>query len=202
VPVAFISRQISTILDDISPHAVKIGMLMTRAAIKEVAKALRQYRVSHVVIDPLTRASTGRNLLEPDALSVLRKDLFPLAEVVTPNLDEVETLTGERVRTLEDMDRAAREINKWGPCVVITGGHLPRKCTDLLYDGHEIHLFSGPRIQTEHTHGSGCVFSTSLATFLTMGYNIVEATKRAHTFTRHAIQKSYSCGQGVGVVSP
>jgi hydroxymethylpyrimidine/phosphomethylpyrimidine kinase len=199
VPVAFISRQIHTILDDVSPHAIKIGMLMTQAAIKEVAKTLKQYRVSHVVIDPLTRASTGRSLLEPDALPALKKDLFPLAEIVTPNLDEAEVLTGKRVRTLEDMDKAAREIHNWGPCVVITGGHLPQKCTDLLYDGHKIHMFSSSKIRTEHTHGSGCVFSTSLATFLAMGYNVIEATKRAHEYTRNAIKKSYPCGKGAGV---
>jgi hydroxymethylpyrimidine/phosphomethylpyrimidine kinase len=201
VPIAFISRQIHTILDDISPHAVKIGMLMTQAAVQEVAKTLKYFRVSHGVIDPLLRASTGRNLLDPDALPVLKKALFPLAEVVTPNLEEAGILTNKNVQSLEDMEGAARDIQKWVPNVVVTGGHLQGECVDLLYDGKGVHLFSGHKIDTEHTHGSGCVFSTSLATFLAMGYNIVEATKQAHEWTRKAIAHGYPCGQGAGVVS-
>jgi hydroxymethylpyrimidine/phosphomethylpyrimidine kinase len=203
VPAVLISRQIQTILNDISPHAVKVGMLMTKAAVKEVANILEEYGPSHVVIDPLIKASTGRNLLERDALSLFRKTLFPLAEVVTPNLDEAEILTGRKVRTPDEMDQAAREINKkWGPYVIVTGGHLQGQCVDLLYDGKDVHSFSSPRIDTKHTHGSGCVFSTSLAVFLAMDYRIVEATRRAHAFTRSAIKKSYPCGQGAGVVSP
>ncbi|MBN1850271.1 MAG: bifunctional hydroxymethylpyrimidine kinase/phosphomethylpyrimidine kinase [Deltaproteobacteria bacterium] len=201
VPAVFISKQIQAVLDDGLPNAVKVGMLLTKAAVKEVGKILKQYSLSHVVIDPVIRASTGRILLKSDACSLLKHNLFPLAEVITPNLDEAEILTGKKVRTLDEMEMAAREMKQWGPHAVITGGHLKGKCTDLLYDGEEVHLFSNPRIETEHTHGSGCVFSTSLAVFLAMGYHIVEAIQRAHVFTRQAIEKGYPCGQGAGVVS-
>ena len=202
VPPGFISRQITTILLDIVPHAVKIGMLATGAAIREVAKILKKHQLPNLVIDPVLKASTGRNLLESDAIPLLKEELFPLAQVVTPNLDEAGILTNKKVQSVEDMEGAAREIQKWVPNVVVTGGHLQGECVDLLYDGKDVYLFSDPRIETEHTHGSGCVFSTALATFLAMDYNIIEATKRTHDFTRNAIEQGYPCGKGAGVVLP
>ncbi len=202
VPAGFISVQVQTILDDIRPHAVKIGMLMTKSAVKEVAESIARHRLSPLVVDPVLRASTGRALLDPSALLLLKTKLFPLADVITPNLDEAEILTGKRVRSVKEMEDAAKELKKMGPHVVVTGGHLHENCVDLFYDGKDSYPFSSPRIETENTHGSGCVFSTSLTTFLAMDHDTIEAIKLAHAFTRNAIINSYPCGQGAGVVSP
>jgi hydroxymethylpyrimidine/phosphomethylpyrimidine kinase len=202
VPARFISSQIQSILEDIRPNAVKIGMLMTKTAVKEVVESITRYRLLPVVVDPVLKASTGRALLDPSALLFLKTRLFPLADIITPNLNEAEILTGRRVRSVKEMEDVAKELKKIGPNVVVTGGHLHENCVDLLYDGKNFYPFSSPRIETEDTHGSGCVFSTSLTTFLAMDYDTIEATRLAHEFTRKAIINSYPCGQGAGVVSP
>ena len=200
VPAYFIKKQLETVIDDIAPHAVKIGMLYSEAAVREVARFVKKYRLPHVVVDPVLSASTGKVLLKSEALSLLKEILLPLASVVTPNLYEAEVLTGKKIEGLKEMAEAARMIKAIGPDVVVTGGHLKGECVDLLYDGKDNHQFSGSRISTRHTHGSGCVFSTALATFLAKEKNIIEATKMAHDFTRRAIINGYSCGMGPGPV--
>ena len=97
---------------------------------------------------------------------------------------------------------AAKAIKAYGPDVVITGGHLKDRCVDLFYDGKAFYRFSGTRINSAHTHGTGCVFSSALATYLAQGFNRLEATERAHHFTRSAIRGGYPCGRGAGPVRP
>jgi hydroxymethylpyrimidine/phosphomethylpyrimidine kinase len=202
IPANFISKQIESIFEDIRPDATKIGMLLTGAAVKEVARVIEKYRMPHLVLDPVLRASTGHRLLDAEAIPLLRETLLPLASVVTPNLEEAEILTGRKVRDLKEMEEASKAIKGLGPDVVVTGGHLKGECVDLLYDGRDIHHFSGSRIRTEHTHGSGCVFSTALATFLALEDDVKKATELAHEFTRRAIERGYPCGTGGGAVHP
>ena len=200
VPARFVSQQLETILSDVAPHAVKIGMLYSGAAVKEVARLIKKHELPHVVLDPVLRASTGKNLLEPEAISLLKELLVPLASVVTPNLYEAGALVAKKICNLEEMEEAARMIKAIGPDVVITGGHLTSGCVDLLYDGANFHQFGGARIDTKHTHGTGCVFSTALATFLAKGERLFTATKLSHDFTKRAIINGYVCGSGAGSV--
>jgi hydroxymethylpyrimidine kinase/phosphomethylpyrimidine kinase len=200
VPAKFISRQIDTIMADLTPHAVKIGMLYTRAAVKAVARMVKRHNLSNVVLDPVLVASSGGSLMESEGIPVLKDLLFPLARVVTPNLYEAGVFAQEKVGTLEEAFSAARMIHALGPHVVITGGHLESRCVDLLYDGRDFHQFSDSKIDTIHTHGSGCVFSAALATFLSYEKDVKEATKLAHDFARRAIMKVYACGRGAGAV--
>ncbi len=200
VPVGFISRQIETIIDDVMPQAVKIGMLYTAAAVREVARLIEKRKLKHVVVDPVFRASTGMELLDRDAIYVMKDVLFPLTGVVTPNLDEAGILAGKVVGDKEEMIEAAKTIKQFGPDVVITGGHLEGRCVDLVFDGNDIHQFWGSKIDTKHTHGSGCVFSTALAVSLAGGKSLVKATEIAHDFVRNAIINSYECGKGAGSV--
>lgn len=200
VPVRFISKQVEAVVDDLKPDAVKIGMLYTAASVREVARLLKKHTLQHVVVDPVFRASTGMKLLETEAISVMKDVLFPLASVVTPNLDEAGSLAGTKVKGMKEMAKAAKVIKQLGPDVVITGGHFKDRCVDLLFDGKDIHQFWGSKIDTEHTHGSGCVFSTALAVFLADGKSLVKATKMAHNFTRRAIINGYECGRGAGPV--
>ncbi len=202
IPATFISRQIETIVEDVFPDSAKVGMLSSGEALRVVAEMIRKYEIPRVVIDPVFRSSTGKNLLAPEAIPLLKEILLPLARMVTPNLDEAETLTGKRVRSLKEMEKAAKEIKDLGPDVVLTGGHMEGECVDLLYDGKEVHLFSGTKIETEHTHGTGCVFSSALATFLASEDDVRKATGLAHDFTRQAIERGYACGKGAGVVRP
>ena len=202
IPAKFISKQIGSIVEDIRPDATKIGMLLTGAAVKEVARVIKKHELPRLVVDPVLKASTGHRLLSAEAIPLLKRTLLPLASVVTPNLDEAEILTGKRVRNLKEMEEASRAIKGLGPDVVVTGGHLQGECVDLLYDGSNIHHFSGSSIKTEHTHGSGCVFSTALATFLALEEDVRRATELAHEFTRRALEKGYPCGRGAGAVRP
>jgi hydroxymethylpyrimidine/phosphomethylpyrimidine kinase len=202
IPANFISKQLETILEDIRPDAAKIGMLLTGAAVREVTRVIKKYGIPRLVVDPVLRASTGRKLLGAEAIPLLKETLIPLASVVTPNLDEAEILTGRRVRNLKEMEEASKAIKGLGPDVVVTGGHLKGECVDLLYDGRDIHHFSGSRISAKHTHGSGCVFSSALATFLASEDDVKRATELAHDFTRRAIERGYPCGKGAGAVRP
>jgi hydroxymethylpyrimidine/phosphomethylpyrimidine kinase len=202
VPVRFITDQIETILDDLIPDAVKVGMLYSGTALKEVARLISGHGLRNVVVDPVLRASTGRVLLEPEAIPLLKEVLFPNTGVVAPNLYEAGALTGKEVKNISDMVDAARMIKVMGPDVVITGGHLKGECVDLLFDGKDFHRFSGSRIDTRHTHGTGCVFSTALTAFLARGKGLITATRLAHDFTRQAIIDGYACGRGPGPVQP
>ncbi|MBW1801239.1 MAG: bifunctional hydroxymethylpyrimidine kinase/phosphomethylpyrimidine kinase [Deltaproteobacteria bacterium] len=202
IPVRFISSQFETIFEDVTPDAVKTGMLLSGAVIKQVARVIRKHDVSPFVVDPVLKASTGRSMMDPEAVSLLKTVLLPLASIVTPNLEEAEVLSGRRVRTLSEMTEAAKAIKSHGPDVVITGGHLKDQCVDLYYDGKASHRFSGTKIDSAHTHGTGCVFSSALATYLAQGCRGAEATERAHLFTRSAIRGGYPCGRGAGPVRP
>jgi hydroxymethylpyrimidine kinase/phosphomethylpyrimidine kinase len=202
VPSGFIARQIKAVVEDRPPDSVKVGMVFTAAAVKAVSRMIAKYKLSPVVVDPVLRASTGRLLLEPDAIRVLRERLLPLATVVTPNLDEAELLTGRRVRTLKEMERAALEIFGMGPQVVIKGGHLKRESSDVFFDGKDVTVFPGKKIASQSTHGTGCVFSSAVATLLALGENLNEAVESAHELVRRAIRGGYSIGGGAGAVAP
>lgn len=202
IPARFLSRQIDSIVTDVTPDASKIGMLAAGANIREVTRSIKRHHLSRVVLDPVLKATTGGNLLEPEAVELMKKRLFPLVHVVTPNLSEAETLTGERVRNRHEMETACRMIKALGPDVVLTGGHLDGDPLDLVYDGKEMVPIQGARIDTGHTHGTGCVFSTALAVFLAMGCDVPKSAKNAHDFTRRAIDKGYPCGRGAGPVNP
>lgn len=202
MPGEFIARQINTVAEDIIPDSVKIGMLSSSGIIEAVAGSIIKNGLKKIVIDPVMKASTGRDLMDASALNLLRDVILPLSDVITPNLHEAEVLTGARVRNPSEMEAAARELKKMGPDVIITGGHLDGDCIDLLYDGNRAYLFQDERIKTENTHGTGCVFSSSLACFLAQGKGIIEAAGLAHDFTRRAIAQGYPCGRGPGPVSP
>lgn len=202
IPATFISQQIETTVSDVFPDAAKIGMLSSGKAIRAVAKLVKRFELPRVVVDPVLRASTGESLLAPEAVSLLKEILLPLSRVVTPNLDEAEMLTGKRVRNLKEMEEAAKYIRNLGPDVVVTGGHLKGECVDLLYDGRAVYHFSGGKIDTEYVHGTGCVFSSALATFLASEEDVIKATEQAHEFARQAIERGYPCGKGAGAVRP
>ena len=198
VPPATVSAQLRAVLDDIGADVVKTGMLATAAVVRAVARALTG---QPLVVDPVGVASTGRALLEPEALAVLRTELLPLATVVTPNLAEVEALTGVVVTSSDDLEDAARAVHALGPAwVLITGGHLPGSPLDLLYDGHQAIRLEGTRIETVHTHGSGCTLASALAGYLALGHEVPDAATRAKELTARAIARGYPLGAGSGPV--
>jgi len=196
VPPRALSQQIETLLSDIKPDAVKTGMLLTRQTVDAVATAVRTYRIKNLVIDPVIRASSGKMLLNQDAVRAIKRDLFPLALVITPNIPEAEVLTGMRILTDEDMDFAAGKLLDMGPrYVLIKGGHRKGPAVDTLYGGKTVLSFSTVRSKGEF-HGTGCVLSSAIAVFIGKGLPVEKAVEKAKLFVEKMLKKARPVGKG------
>lgn len=203
VPAEFVVRQIESVLSDIGADAVKTGMLVSAKTVLMVAEQMRRFRIQCLVVDPVMAAESGRPLLDDGGRSAMIEALFPLALAVTPNLVEASTLCGFPVRDLPAMKEAARAIHALGPrWVVVKGGHLDGDPLDLLFDGDRFQIFRGVRLANPNTHGTGCTFSTALATLLTQGLSMTRAVKGAKAFTTAAIAGGLGLGAGHGPVNP
>ncbi|WP_338835794.1 bifunctional hydroxymethylpyrimidine kinase/phosphomethylpyrimidine kinase [Neomoorella thermoacetica] len=201
LPPEFVGRQLDSILSDIGADAAKTGMLANTGIIEVVAAKVREYGLQKLVIDPVMVAKSGDLLLARDARQALKEKLLPLALVITPNLDEAGVLTGREIATEKEMADAARELYDLGvPYVVIKGGHLAGKATDILFDGREIRTFTTPRLDNRHTHGTGCTFSAALAALLARGLEVAEAVAGAKEYITRAISQARPIGKGYGPV--
>ncbi len=201
VPVDFITRQIAVVMDDIGADAIKTGMLGTAEVIGAVADALARHAASvPLVLDPVMVAKGGARLLDPDALSALKCCLLPMARVITPNLPEAEALCGLAIPDLAAMRQAAASLLALGvPAVLLKGGHLPGGTViDLLATEHGIEEFAAPRIDTRHTHGTGCTLASALAAGLAQGMDLRDAVRRARAYVRAAIASAPGYGAGHG----
>ncbi len=202
VPGEFIRAQLTAIFEDITPDSVKIGMLGTTEALEVIAEVINRYDVGPIVLDPILKSSSGANLFYSNGLTLMCSRLLPQVGVITPNIHEAANLAQMEVQSVDDMKKAAVKIKAMGPDVVITGGHLREECVDLYYDGKDIYFFKEKKLEAFNTHGTGCVFSSSLATFLAFGKEMLEAIKMAKEVTKCAIINSYRCGRGPGPVNP
>jgi len=196
VPPRALSQQMETLLSDIKPDAMKTGMLLTRQNVNAVAKAARTYRIRSMVVDPVIRSSSGKMLLKPDAVRALKRDLFPLALVITPNIPEAEVLTGMRIMTDEDMDFAAGMLLDMGPrYVLIKGGHRASgEAVDTLYGGKTVLSFSTVRLKGEF-HGTGCVLSAAIAVFIGKGLPVEKAVEKSKLFVEKMLRKAKRVGK-------
>ena len=203
VPASFVEKQIDAVLSDIGADAIKTGMLANAEIIKVVVRKIKQYRMKKVVVDPVMVAKGGASLLRKEAEETLIRDLIPLALLVTPNLHEASVLTGLKIKSIEEMKRAARSIFEMGPrYVVVKGGHLKGEAIDLLFDGRNFVEIRAPRIETKNTHGTGCTFASAITTFIARGDSVPEAVRKAKTFITLAIQSGLAIGKGTGPTNP
>lgn len=202
LPAEAVCQQIDSVAQDLGVHAVKTGMLYDAELIVAVAEKIKQYRWNHFVLDPVMIAKGGTPLLKQDARTALIEHLIPLCELITPNIPEAEQLTGISIRTMEDRQDAAQILFEMGAKgVVIKGGHdeqTETNATDLLYDGREFHLFASKRIQTIHTHGTGCTYAAVITAELAKGKRAKEAVQTAKRFIQAAIEESLRIGHGHG----
>lgn len=188
-------QQLQTLLSDIKPDAVKTGMLLTRYTVEAVARAIQAFQIKKLVIDPVVRASSGTILLRTSAMASLKKHLFPLAYVITPNVPEAELLTGMRITTNEEMDFAAGKLLDMGPrFVLIKGGHWHGPATDTLYGGKTVFSFSTERKRHEY-HGTGCVLSSAIAVLLSNGFPVEKAVEKAKDYVDKMLKKARAVGQ-------
>lgn len=195
VPPRMISRQLVSLLSDIKPHAVKTGMLLTRQNVDAVAAAIKKYGIKNLVIDPVFRSSSGRPLLKPNAVWSLKKNLFPHALVVTPNIPEAEALSGIAIRSGKDMDFAAGRILDLGPSyVLIKGGHTKGSAVDTLYGGKTVLEFSTARRSGEF-HGTGCLLSSAIAVFIARGSSVEKAVEKAKQFVDRMLKTAKPVGK-------
>jgi hydroxymethylpyrimidine kinase/phosphomethylpyrimidine kinase len=198
VPAVFVKRQLETLLTDMKPDATKTGMIYSAANVAAIASAVRRYSLMNVVVDPVILSSTGRRLSGDDVPGAIRKKLLPLCETVTPNIYEASLLSGIRIATLHDMEKAAVRLAEFGArSVIITGGHLEGTATDLLYDGR-FHYLKGKKMPGEF-HGTGCTFSAALTAELANGEGVLEAALSAKRFMKKMFVKTFNTGGGMGL---
>lgn len=206
IPADFVAMQLESVLSDVKPHTIKTGMLCNADIVRVVAERLRSYasdRQLVLIVDPVMYSKSGSVLLEEKAHGVLVKELLPLATLVTPNIPETIEIAGIEVDSVGTMHEAAEKIFELGPKnVLIKGGHLAIDAIDVLYDGHQFSEFFAPRIQTKHTHGTGCTFSAAIAAFMALGDDLPTAIAAAKEFISAAIETAFPIGAGIGPVNP
>jgi len=200
LPISIIAAQIDAIFDDFDVAAVKTGMLSSAEIVTTVARMLKPQNVTNLVVDPVMVSKSGHPLLQPDAIEAVKRDLIPLALVVTPNIHEAQQLSGIEIKTLSDARQAAKVIHQLG-CrnVLIKGGHLlADRATDLLYDGQFFEVFKGEFIDTPHTHGTGCTYASAIAAHLALGKSLSQAITAAKAYLTEAIRHALAIGHGRG----
>lgn len=206
LPVDIITGQIAAVIDDIGVDAIKIGMLHSSEVIAGVREMLVKYQIKNVVLDPVMVSTSGHRLIEESAIESLRRDLLPLARVITPNIPEAEILLGEKLENQAALPEAARRLGeKVGTSVLLKAGHLTEdELVDIFYDHEtgETYRLPSVRVYTKNTHGTGCTMSSAFASMLAKGYALPEAARRAKDYINDAIVagKDYEIGHGFGPV--
>ena len=195
----FLKQQLDAVFEDISPDAVKIGMVASGELIRVIADRLRHYGAKNVVIDPVMVSTSGSALLKEEAVQTLVEELLPLSTLVTPNIPEAQILSALTIETKEDMVAAAKQIGDRYHCaVLLKGGHSVNDANDLLYANGELHWFEGKRIENSNTHGTGCTLSSAIAANLAKGFPLVESVQRAKDYISGALNAMLDLGKGSG----
>jgi hydroxymethylpyrimidine/phosphomethylpyrimidine kinase len=205
VDAKIVAETLQELVSDIAVEAVHIGMLGNERVVAAVADFLDQTGLPHVVLDPILKSSSGADLLDAAGTKLLIERLVPLAEVITPNLEEASVLTGMAVTNLDQMREAAARLHSLGAAnVVVTGGHLSKgeKAIDLLSfktdRGTEQEIFKADRQRSSSTHGTGCAFATALACHLAQGRGLPEAVLLSKVYVSAAIANAHPLGHGAG----
>lgn len=195
----FLKKQLDAVFSDITPDAVKIGMVSNKELIMAIAEKLKEYKAENIVVDTVMVATSGARLIEEDALNALKEQLFPLADILTPNIPEAEILSGTTIKNQDDMIKSASIISKNYNCAVLCkGGHNINDANDLLYFNDTYKWFMGKRINNPNTHGTGCTLSSAIASNLAKGYDMEASVKRAKDYISEALSAMLDLGKGSG----
>ena len=199
LPSDMIESQIDCVFNDIRPDGVKTGMMSNPQIISKVSEKLLSHEARNIVVDPVMVSTSGHRLLSEDALSALKNELFPLADVITPNIYEAEILCGGRISNRHEMVAAAAKISaEFRGWVILKGGHLESCCDDLLYGKDEKVWLKAKKIDNENTHGTGCTLSSAIASNLALGMNMKESVFKAKRYVNLAIKAGLNLGHGPG----
>ena len=193
----FLEEQFDCVFNDIFPDALKIGMVSETELIHTIVKKLKQYHARHIVVDPVMVSTSGSRLIEDSALDALKYELIPLSEIITPNIPEAEVLTGKKIKSKEDMIRAAQDIRQWYQGdILIKGGHFEDRADDLLYHNNEKIWLECEHIDNPNTHGTGCTLSSAIASHLASGYDMITSVRKAKYYISGALKANLDLGHG------
>lgn len=195
----FLGKQLDMIFTDIYPDAVKIGMVPNPMLMKKTAEKLKEYQAKNIVVDPVMVSTSGRSLMSEETIEILKTQLLPLADLLTPNIPETGVLSGMKIQTEEDMLTASKKISEhYGCAVLCKGGHSIHDANDLLYSEGGYQWFPGKRIQNPNTHGTGCTLSSAIASNLAKGFSMEESVQRAKEYISGALADMLDLGKGNG----
>jgi hydroxymethylpyrimidine kinase/phosphomethylpyrimidine kinase len=197
-----VRAQVLAVVTDFRVAGAKTGMLPTREIIEEVARLFREQELPAPVVDPVVRSTSGYDLIDDAALDALKRELLPLALIITPNIPEAERITGLEIRDRAGMVEAARVMRAMGTrAVLVKGGHLSGSALDVLDEEGEVTFFEAPRIETTSTHGTGCTLAAAIAACLARGANLEDSVAAAKVYVTEAIRRAPRLGRGHGPIN-
>lgn len=195
----FLEDELDSIFTDIFPDSVKIGMVSNADLIRMISKKLREHNAKNIVVDPVMVSTSGSKLMADGAKDTLLSELFKVADIITPNIPEAEALTGQSIKSKDDMVEAAKKIGEFfDGYVLLKGGHSTDDADDLLYNNSEKIWIKGEHIENPNTHGTGCTLSSAIASYLAMGHDVPESVRLAKEFITGAISAKLDLGKGRG----
>jgi len=200
-PVApdFVALQLDSVFRDLRPDAVKIGMVFSADIVRAIAEKLREYAAENIVVDPVMVSTSGSKLISDEAIGALKACLFPLADLITPNIPEAELLSGISIHSEAEMLQAAEIIcGDYGCACLLKGGHQVNTANDLLYSKGKSEWFRGKRVDNPNTHGTGCTLSSAIASNLAKEYALSEAVGKAKDYLTGALEAMLDLGKGSG----
>lgn len=202
LPADIVRAQILSVMDDLQPAAVKIGMVHNAAIVQVIAQCLQKYRPGFIVYDPVMISTSGRRLMTEETMLTIKEELFPLCTLITPNLSEASMLTGQSISTPAEMELAARLLSRrYHTAILIKGGHLQgNEMCDVLctYPSTTCQLYTSSKIESSNLHGTGCTLSSAIATFLAYDHSLDEAVRRAKDYISTAIRNGSALNIGHG----
>ena len=197
-----VKSQMEAVIEDLKPQGVKLGMLYSHEIVRVVATTLKRYAIAPVILDPILISSSGHPLLQPDAIDIMKQELFPLTELITPNIPEAEALTHMDIKSEDDMKRACERLSiESNSAVLLKGGHKEGMASDILFDGSEFHHYHSERIPNRSCHGTGCALSSAITAYLALGHSLQDAVRLAKDYVTGAIRYSQAIGGGYHILN-
>ena len=198
----FLGEQLDMIINDIFPDAVKTGCISSPILIKEVVDKIKQYKLKNIVVDPVIYSKSGVKLIKDEAVVIMKKELLPLSDLITPNILELEILSDTKIKGIDDMISASKKIfEEFGCAVLCKGGHGINDGEDLLYNKNGVKWYKTKKIETNNLHGTGCTLSSAIASFLALGFSLEESISKAKEYLTKCLEYAVKLGKGFGPVN-
>ena len=198
----FLGEQLDMIINDIFPDAVKTGCISSPILIKEVVNKIKQYKLKNIVVDPVIYSKSGVKLIKDEAVVIMKKELLPLSDLITPNILELEILSDTKIKGIDDMISASKKIfEEFGCAVLCKGGHGINDGEDLLYNKNGVKWYKTKKIETNNLHGTGCTLSSAIASFLALGFSLEESISKAKEYLTKCLEYAVKLGKGFGPVN-